>query len=233
MKPSIYTIAVRAKTCELCTFLNLTVAGIKDKNRDNYQKDIQDDSISLKDQDAGLKWINSNSTYYLNKGTYDIKIYSDLQTDLDSILVYENTNAKSAPWTNRSEQLNELFNVSSPAAKLSGLEKINPTKYVLNIENATRPYIVSLAEAYDPLWVAYKSTDDGQDNNYKINSSPLYGVVNGFQVNMTGNYRLILEYQPQNWFMQGATVSIFALTLILVVSLFHFKRVMRQKQVAH
>ena len=185
---------------------------------------MQDINISLRNSNSELKWLNTNNSYPLKKGTYELKIYSDSQTDLDSVIVYPVHNFRSKVTEDSNQTLKDLFNVNSPAAKLSGFKKINPTKYVLDIENATRPYTISLAEAYDPLWTAYEE-GSGENDNFKINSFPLFGVVNGFYVTKTGNYTLVLEYQPQNWFIQGATVSILALLLMLVVSILHYKKV--------
>ena len=213
-KPANYSIALRAMTCETCTFLNLGIQNTEDLRENKYDQNLQSNSISLKDKNSGLKWLNFNGTYELNKGTYYVKIHSDSKTDLDIVLVYEDSNTKSATMKDGSEDIRDLFTVSSPAAELTGFHKIDPTKYVLNIENATRPYTISLAEAYDPLWTAYveNSTD------YRVNSHPLYGVVNGFNVNKTGSYTLVVEYEPQRWLVQGGLMSIIGLLLILVIT---------------
>jgi len=227
IKSSNYSIAVRAESCEICTYLNVSITSVdKDGNIHNYN--IYEDSISLKNEDTGLKWISSNNTYYLNKGTYDVNIYSDSKTDLDSVLLFENDNTQSAGKTDSRGGIGNLFTFSSPAAKLAGFKKIDPTKYVIYIENATRPYTVSLAEGYDPLWTAYIESGENK-SNFRISSYPFYGVVNGFYLNKTGNYSLVLEYQPQTWFIQGATISIFTLFLILVISIIWHKNMMVHK----
>lgn len=226
IKPANYSIALRAMTCEICTFLNLSIQNTDNLVENRYDKNIQSNSISLKDKNSGLKWLNPNSSYHLNKGTYSLKIYSDSHADLDSIIIYQNNNNITSAVTKKGDQtLSNLFNVNLPAPKLTEIKKINPTKYVINVENATRPYTISLAEAYDPLWAAYDaSSGENNDNNFKANSFPIYGVVNGFFINKTGDHILVLEYQPQNWFIQGATVSIFALVLMLVVTVLYYKK---------
>jgi hypothetical protein len=113
---------------------------------------------------------------------------------------------------------------SSQPAQISEYKKINPTKYTLIIKNATRPYILAFAESYDPLWAAYVDTgnsinksDSNENNNFKINYIPSYGLTNSFNVNKTRNYTLIIEYQPQIWFSQGLTIS----TLSLAANYLH------------
>ena len=112
---------------------------------------------------------------------------------------------------------------SSPPAQISEYKKINPTKHILKINNATRPYILAFAESYDPLWIAYVDTSNGSNkpdsignSNFKTNNIPLYGLTNSFYVNKTGDYTLVIEYPPQIWFIQGLTISTLSLAGILI-----------------
>lgn len=97
-----------------------------------------------------------------------------------------------------------MYNQVSSPAKFSGYEKTNPTKHILSIKKATKPCVLAFAESYDALWIAYSDTTKSNDsegsnksNNLKTNSVPLYGVTNGFHVNKTGDYTVIIEYDPQ------------------------------------
>jgi len=196
----------------------------KDKNINNT---IKTSNISLKDNVSGLKWLYSNTTYLLKRGTYELKIYSDAQTDLDSVIVYSIGNASVSGHTYKkhNEDLEDVFNPEvSPPAQIAEYKKINPTKHILNIKNATKPYMISFAESYDPLWIAYSDTSNDSNNhnnninnNFKTSSVPLYSVVNGFFINKTGDYRLIIEYQPQKWFIQGGIVSVITVIAILII----------------
>jgi hypothetical protein len=216
IKPSNYTVALRAKTCESCTFLRLNLLRNDDSNIINST--IQTSNISLKDKTSELKLVYSNSTY-LKQGTYKLKIYSDSQTDLDSVIIYStHDNSNSSNTKKGNEAVEDIFNqIESTAANITEYKKINPTKYILNIKNATQPYMLSFAEAYDPLWVAYTNDkSNNHDDNFKSNSIPLYSIVNGFYINKTGDYTLVIEYQPQIWFSQGLTVSTLSLAGILI-----------------
>jgi len=230
IKPSNYTIGIRAKVCESCTFLRV---GIIDKNYNNQSNDIiKIYNIPLNENSSGLKWIYTNSTY-LRQGNYEIKVSSDSKTDLDSVALFSQDNdTHGNNDLARSEKL-DLFNMGqSPLHEyVSEYEKISPTKHVVEIKNATRPYMIAFAESYDPLWTAY-SEPSAQDNthsgskngNFRVNSIPLYGVINGFYVNKTGNYRLIIEYEPEKWVIQGTVISITAIALISIISIFILKR---------
>jgi hypothetical protein len=78
--------------------------------------------------------------------------------------------------------------------------RINPTEYIVKV-NATKPFMLSFAESYDPLWVAYL-------NGEKIQSTPLYGVINGFYITQTGILEITIEYEPQRWFNYGCAISL-------------------------
>ncbi|AIJ06301.1 hypothetical protein JH146_1459 [Methanocaldococcus bathoardescens] len=82
--------------------------------------------------------------------------------------------------------------------------KINPTLWKVQV-NATKPFMLSFAESYDPLWEAriYK---DGKLVE-KVSPVPLYGVINGFYINETGNLKIVIRYKPQDWFEIGLATS--------------------------
>ena len=80
-------------------------------------------------------------------------------------------------------------------------ESVNPTLTRVKV-NVTKPFILALNEIYNPQWVA--STDDGN----RSNSIMLYGLVNGFYINKTGEYILTIEYEPQKWFFYASIISL-------------------------
>jgi hypothetical protein len=230
IKPSNYTIALRAKTCDTCTFLRMDLEGTDDaKNINTITKTV---NISSNDKVPRLKWLYVNNTY-LKQGTYEFKIYSDSQTDIDSVIIYQISNPNDNSLTNfnkkQNETLDDLFSLReiSIPANLTEYKKIDSTKFLINIHNATRPYILSFAEAYDPLWTAHtyggNKTKNVGNNNFETGSIPLYSVVNGFYINQTGDYSLIIEYQPQKWFIEGGIVSLAALVTICVVYFIELK----------
>jgi hypothetical protein len=184
-----------------------------------------------------LGWIYLNNTF-LERGKYEIRLGTNVHTDLDSVIVYPVDN-------NQNQTLDGLFDSGSKnlPANLADFKKINPTKYEVKIENATKPYMLSLVEAYDPLWMASydaetsgnekldtDKTNELSDGNKHtlIPSIPLYSIVNGFYINKTGDYTLTIEYQPQKWFMQGAIIStVTAIALLIILFLSHNRRLVR------
>lgn len=260
LKPADYTIALKANTCKDCSSSLIVAIQDKDdksiigtetvslkKNEKNTSTKISNETRindRNKDYDSNrynegeLEWLYLNESVYLDKGKYEIKIYSNSTSkiDLDSVVLYSNkndnkSNSPSVLGAGLQEHrtLDEIFSSSTERspAYLAEYQKISPTKYEVKVKNATRPYMLSLAETYDPLWTAsygIPGSKDGNGNSYhysdgnkfKTSSIPLYSAINGFYINKTGDYILTIEYQPQIWFIQGTVISIIATISILV-----------------
>ena len=101
-------------------------------------------------------------------------------------------------------KLEDLFKVDEIPAEVKNYSKINPTLWKVQV-NASKPFMLSFAESHDPLWEAriYK---DGKLIE-KVRSVPLYGVINGFWINETGNLDVVIRYTPQDWFEIGLVIS--------------------------
>lgn len=114
--------------------------------------------------------------------------------------------------------VNKIFEIKENNAELSNYTKINPTLWNVNV-NATYPFMLSFAEAYDPLWeaVVYK-------NDKKIGLSktiPLYSVVNSFWIKDTGNLEIMIRYKPQDWLEEGLVISV--ITFIFCLGYIFFR----------
>jgi hypothetical protein len=105
--------------------------------------------------------------------------------------------------------------------------KINPTLWKVQV-NATKPFMLSFAESYDPLWEArvYK---DGKLVE-KVKPIPLYGVINGFWINTTGdNLEIVIRYKPQDWFEVGLVISGITFASCLFYLFYDWRRSKRDK----
>ena len=232
IKPSNYTIALRASTCETCTFLNLTLTHNGDKDK-NISTSLRSISLPLNNKNSELKWLYSNTSFPLKKGAYELKIHSNSESDLDSIVLYSvgNDISNDGILGNVNDQhnissLESFFNHESLVpAYVSKFEKISSTKYIVDIKNATRPFVILYPEAYDSLWTASVSdatTKNDAGSNYRTNSVPVYSFINGFFINKTGNYTLTIEYPPQEWFNNAGIVSL--LTFIVALAAYFVGR---------
>jgi hypothetical protein len=241
VKPSEYAIALRANTCDSCTFLSIAIEN-KETN-----KIIKTEYISLNDTNdhivdererinsERMRWLYLNESTYLNTGSYEMRIHSDSNAanyiDLDSVIIYSNNPVDSNENTKAHEKFDKFLGSKREPlpAYLDGQRKISPAEYEISIKNATRPYMLSLAESYDPLWIARDVEQNRRGNGnlddqiFQTRSIPLYSIVNGFYINKTGDYTLRIEYQPQEWFMQGAIISIIStISIFLAYVIFRY-----------
>jgi len=93
---------------------------------------------------------------------------------------------------------------NNPPAKIIKYEKLNPTKIIVKV-NALQPFMLTINEAHDPNWIA-------SINRETYNSVPIFSVMNGFQIDQTGQLEITIEYGPQKWFYIGCAISITTLT---------------------
>jgi hypothetical protein len=105
----------------------------------------------------------------------------------------------------------ELFRHQDAPAEIS-YQRIDPTRYRVLVR-AERPFVLALAETYDPLWVA-------SGPGLQVSSVPLYGVINGFFLDRTGSYEITVEYQIQQWARFGTLLTTAAVIGIALVALF-------------
>ncbi|MGQ9507469.1 MAG: hypothetical protein ACUVTB_06410 [Candidatus Bathycorpusculaceae bacterium] len=108
--------------------------------------------------------------------------------------------------SNLSIEINEtsLRNISLEFEKVDFL-RVNPTLWRIKA-NRTEPFILSFAESFDSQWKA-KVYRNGKLLE-TVNSTPLYGVFNGFWINQTGELDIVIEYEPQRWFFYGSIISL-------------------------
>jgi len=95
--------------------------------------------------------------------------------------------------------------------------KVNPAEYRVQVRGATKPFILTLAETYDGLWVA--ETRGGK----KIESVPMYATINGFPIDKTGDFELTVKYRPQSWLSLGFAISFVTIFLCLACLLYFWR----------
>jgi len=175
--------------------------------RSKGQIQIAIDSQMYTVNSTRLNW-NYIDPIYLDKGKHIIQISTPTNAELDVIYLFSTQNSN--------ETLQDIFAAQQKPAEIINQTKINPTKYVVNV-NATCSFTLAFAETYDPLWVAYV-------NGEKVSSTTLYGVINGFWINRTGQLSVTIEYEPQRWFYYGATISVGAFLACIAYSVWPWVR---------
>ena len=123
--------------------------------------------------------------------------------------------------TESNQTIDQLFEVRETPAKIISYEKIDPTLWKVRI-HASKPFMLSFNEAYDPLWEAriYK---DGKLIE-KTRSVPLYSVINGFWIDTTGDLTIVIRYVPQDWFELGLKISATTFALCIFYLIWDWRR---------
>ncbi|MCW3133025.1 MAG: hypothetical protein N2V78_01670 [Methanophagales archaeon] len=145
--------------------------------------------------------------FVLNAGWIEDPGEGNATTWFDDIRIYPVKDFLDVTWlysTKNNETLNELFKTNETPPEVIGYTKINPTKYEVKV-NATKPFMLSFAESYDPLWEARVYKDGEKVEVAK--SIPLYSVINGFWIDETGDLEIEIRYKPQDWFELGLWIS--------------------------
>ncbi|TSC87767.1 MAG: Uncharacterized protein G01um10147_453 [Microgenomates group bacterium Gr01-1014_7] len=96
-------------------------------------------------------------------------------------------------------------NIQSDNNPKVSYNKINPTKYIVDISGLTKPAFLVFSQSYDGLW--------------KMNGQtflPVYSLLNGFKIEKNGQYTV--EFEPQKYVFPGLLIStITAVGLILLL----------------
>lgn len=81
-------------------------------------------------------------------------------------------------------------------------QKINPTKYLVNISGLTHPTLLVFSQNYDTLWKLNGQT-----------SLPVYSLLNGFKIEKDGQYEV--QFEAQKYVYPGLIIS--GLTAVILV----------------
>jgi len=96
--------------------------------------------------------------------------------------------------------------------------KINPTRYVIHVSQATEPFLLQLNQQYDPRWKASSISDA---NHVEIN-----GYANGWYVYSQGDFDIVLDYAPQRIFYIGLGVS--SVAIVILITLIGFSMIKKK-----
>jgi len=126
-------------------------------------------------------------------GNYLVNIHSNLPAGLDFISVTEGRPVFS--------------NKNNPV--ISNIERISPSKYMVTV-NAENPYMLSLIQAYHPLWRAYV-------NGKEIKPIILESFVNGFWIEDYLSKEIEIVFIGQRFVSIGGAITIITLAILLIL----------------
>lgn len=119
------------------------------------------------------------------------------------IYVFENTNAV-APLYVTSQLVNMEIRNSSNSTRY---DQKSPAEWHVYTDSSS-PFILVFTEPYDRLWRAYV-------NGREIASVELFGLVNGFNIEDTGQLDIRIYYKLQDYFNLGYLLSTITTTVVV------------------
>jgi hypothetical protein len=183
-------------------------------------------------------WIYASSVYVILPSASDLKSYQyfvehtqNLQPTEVVFLSDEAVGKIREIWNNAIKigELNrdQLKEYSNDTNKLHGnvqifYKQIDPTKYVVNVK-AQEPFILVLNQHYDLGWRA--EIVDESLNSYHL---MVNFYANGWYIPKSGNYEIIIYYEPQTSLNVGILISSTTTLLIITYSFTCFLSRMRK-----
>lgn len=191
-------------------------------NSKNQMKQLKESGVSNLLRDLSVRYIivpyDSEGEIFLKDRKYDNKLYENTVSEVRKI-----------QWLNEIDGFGKIkvFEISSPKDHFWSLSEnlkinyryINPTKYMVNIENAKKNDILIFSESFDRNWQA-------QGLGFKVNSFEYNNRYNSFSLPKNGNYSLLIYYTPQDWVNIGVAIS--TITLIFALGFLGFSLICRK-----
>lgn len=115
---------------------------------------------------------------------------------------------------NRIATIVDSVNAAEGAPTISSV-KIDPTRYEISVHTSS-PFILVCTESFNQGWKAY--VDGGLEVKDHF---PVNGYANGWFIEKTGDYKIVLEYWPQrllDWGIIVSTLSVLVCVAYLVGS---------------
>ena len=92
--------------------------------------------------------------------------------------------------------------------------QVSPTEIKVSVRQASRPFLLKLAQAYNPFWKI--SIDGVGADQPPVPHLELDGYANGWYLDRTGDYDLTLKYSLQDYF-RGAIIISLAISLFAII----------------
>ena len=135
------------------------------------------------------------------EGTHNIRLQFDNATDLDDIIIYSTLEDGT--------KLEDIF--AYKTTRTVDFREVNPTEYVITIENNTTTSYLVASISYDERWKVY--IDEVEISPIRMNDALL-----GFSVNKTGTFQIRVFFTGQKYVTQGFCITLISCLIIFIAS---------------
>jgi len=108
------------------------------------------------------------------------------------------------------------FNIENFSAPLVEYSEVNPTLYLVNIRNATSPFILVFNQNFNEAWQARINGTSIDAKHHFIGN----GYANAWYIDKKGNYQIVIEYIPQKTYNILVFISISSFVVLIVISVY-------------
>jgi hypothetical protein len=154
-------------------------------------------SVNYVANEREASWVELGSAL-LDVGEHKISVLASGSITLDKIGVYSTSDNEST--------IDDVFRSDSPVPSVS-YEEVNPCKYVAHV-SCTSPFLLVFSESQHPLWKAYV------DNN-EISPMTVNSLANGFFINRTGSFDVVIYFTGQDVANIGLLISVGSVILVV------------------
>ena len=102
-------------------------------------------------------------------------------------------------------------------------DKVNPTKYNLQVRNVQGPYFLNFLESYHPQWRARIKYDTNGESKHIEHLVGNY-YANSWYIDKLGDYEIVIEYWPQRLLHIGLVISGLSLLVMILYFGYYIKR---------
>ncbi|MBI3103834.1 hypothetical protein HYZ05_02755 [Candidatus Daviesbacteria bacterium] len=197
---------------------NILLARVMESSRSGNLKFYQDNQLigevgTKINGDANVRWfevgeLSGNGSGIAIESTGDINVVNTLavldKNDWDSL------KDKADKLQGRVVSFDDK-SIQNVTGSMVSYRRINPTKYIVNIDGLTKPSLLVFSQNYDSLWKMSGQTPLPRSANMNV-ALPVYSLLNGFRVEQDGEY--IVEFEAQKYVYLGLAISIMTLLTI-------------------
>jgi hypothetical protein len=158
-------------------------------------------SISCPANESKAAWLELGSAL-LDIGEHNISVFASGNITLDKIGIYSASDSGLS--------IGDMFksNLSAPSVSY---EEVNPCRYVAHV-NCTGPFLLVFSESHHSLWKAYV-------DNKEVSPIIVDSLVNGFFINKTGSFDVVLYFTGQDVADIGLVISVCSTIFVIAVVL--------------
>lgn len=94
-------------------------------------------------------------------------------------------------------------------------QRIDPTRYTVEVRGAAGPFILVMNQRFSPLW---KLTDLKNNTEIDAKNFPIDLYANGWLIDQKGDLSMMVEYRPQKYFKIGEVISVVFILFLIGLS---------------